>query len=173
MKLTKKITLCAMLASLGVVILYIGSFLDVLDMSVSFMASVIIMFCMAEMGYAASFAVYAVISVISFLILPQKWIAVYFTFFFGPWPITKRLFERTGRVVSWVLKFVFFNAELVAFYFVSSALGFFEDNKFSKVILAAAFVLVNIVFLLSDILYGKLYRIYMVKYRQRIKKFLK
>ena len=125
----------------------------------------LILFCLIELGYAAAFSVYAVISVISLLILPNKWVAFYFVFFFGPMPITKKIFEKTGRVI--------FNAELVAFYFIVSALGFFDENEISKLFAIAALILLNVVFLLSDILYGKLYRIYMVKYRHRIKKFLK
>ena len=76
-------------------------------------------------------------------------------------------------MISWILKFAVFNAELVAFYFIVSALGFFDENEISKLFAIAALILLNVVFLLSDILYGKLYRIYMVKYRHRIKKFLK
>ncbi|MGN1095713.1 MAG: hypothetical protein ACI4QR_04925 [Eubacteriales bacterium] len=173
MKLTKKISICAMLASLGIVILYIGSFFEILDMSVACIASVIIMFCVAELGYAASFAVYAVISVISLMILPAKWTAIYFIFFFGIMPITKKLLEKLGKIFSWVLKFLLFNAELTAFYFVASALDFFEQNEFSAWLFIVFFVMANIVFLIMDILYGRLYILYEIKYRPRIKKFLK
>jgi len=162
-----------MFASLGTVLLYVGSFLEIIDMSVAGLASLIILFCLIELGYAAAFSVYSVISVISLLILPNKWVAFYFVFFFGPMPITKKIFEKTGREISWILKFAVFNAELVAFYFIVSALGFFDENEISKLFAIAALILLNVVFLLSDILYGKLYRIYMVKYRHRIKRFLK
>ena len=158
---------------MGVVVLYLGSFFEILDMSVACIASLIIMFCVAEMGYAASFAVYAVISVISFFILPSKWVAVYFMFFFGLMPITKSVYEKTGFILSWILKLATFNATLFGFYFVSSALDFFEENEFSRILLTVFFVLANFVFVLTDILYGRLYRIYEYKYRPRIRKFLK
>ncbi len=173
MKKTKKITLCALLASLGVVIMYLGAFFEVLDMSVAAIASLIILFCLAEFGLAASLSVYAVMSVISFLILPQKWVAFYFVFFFGLMPITKRLFEKVGYILSWVLKIAAFNAELFLFYFITSRLGFFEENELSTMLALAALVMLNAVFILLDILYGRLYRIYLARYRKRIEKFLK
>ena len=173
MRKTKKISICAVLSALGVVILYLGSFIEVLDMSVACIASLIIMFCVAELGYAAALSVYAVISIISFLILPSKWVAVFFVFFFGLMPITKSLYEKTGAVLSWILKIATFNATLFGFYFVSSALGFFENNEITLILFAVVFIAANFVFVLTDILYGRLYTIYELKYRSRIRKFLK
>lgn len=173
MKLTKKISICAMLASLGVVILYVGSLVELLDISVACIASFIILFCVAELGYASSFAVYAIISVLSFIILPNKWVAAYFAFFFGLMPITKKIYEKTGKIISWILKLLTFNAELVAFYFIFSALDFFEETEFISIMLIAALIMLNIVFVLVDILYGRFRAIYDVRFRHRIRKFLK
>ena len=173
MKLTKKISICAMLASLGVVILYVGSVIELVDISVACLASFIILFCVAELGNAYALAVYGVISVLAFLLLPNKWVAAYFAFFFGVMPITKKIFEKTGRVLSWVLKLVAFNAELCAFYFVFSALDLFEKTEFLNVMLIAALIMLNIIFVLVDILYGRFRAIYDVRIRHRIRKFLK
>ena len=162
-----------MLASLGVVILYVGSLVELLDISVACIASFIILFCVAELGYASSFAVYAIISVLSFIILPNKWVAAYFTFFFGLMPITKKIYEKTGKIISWILKLLTFNAELVAFYFIFSALDFFEETEFIGIMLIAALIMLNIVFVLVDILYGRFRAIYDVRFRHRIRKFLK
>ena len=173
MKLTKKISICAMLASLGVVILYIGSLVELLDISVACIASFIILFCVAELGYACSFSVYAVISILSFLILPNKWVAAYFAFFFGIMPITKKIYEKTGKIISWILKLLTFNAELFAFYFIFSALDFFEKTEFIGIMLIAALIMLNIVFVLVDIVYGRFRAIYDVRFGHRIRKFLK
>ena len=173
MKITKKISICAMLASLGIVILYVGSIVELVDISVACLASFIILFCVAELGDACALSVYGVISILAFLILPNKWVAAYFAFFFGIMPVTKKLFEKTGKILSWVLKLVTFNAELFAFYFVFSALDFFEKTEFTEIMLVAAFIMLNIVFVLVDILYGRFRAIYDVRFRHRIRKFLK
>ncbi len=162
-----------MLASLGVVVLYVGAFLEILDLSVACVASFIIIFCVIELGYASAFAVYAIISVLSLIILPTKWVAIYFVLFFGLMPITKSVYEKTGRILSWIFKIVTFNAELVLFYFIASALDFFEETEFLVILLIAALVMLNIVFVLTDIVYTRLARIYEHKFRHRIRKFLK
>ncbi len=162
-----------MLASLGVVILYVGAFLEILDLSVACIASFIVMFCVVELGYAAALSVYGIISILSLMILPTKWVAIYFALFFGLMPITKTIYEKTGKLISWILKLVTFNAEMVLFYFIASALDFFEESEFLAFFLVVALVMLNIVFVLTDIAYTRLTRLYEYKYRNRIKKFLK
>lgn len=173
MRKTKKITVCAVLSAMGVAILYLGSFMDVFDLSVSCVASLIVLFCAEEFGTKYTLAVYAVISTLSFILIPQKWIAVYFIFFFGTMPITKRVYEKTGKIFSWVLKIITFNAEAAGFYFVAEKLGFFAENETALPYLITLLVLANAVFILADMLYGKVTWMYRAKYQQRIKKFLK
>ena len=161
------------MAALGVVILYLGSFFEIMDLSISCAASLIVLFCVEELGKRYAFAVYAAVSVLSFLIVPNKWIAAYFVIFFGIMPITKKLFEKTGKIFSWVLKVAAFNAEIFAFYFVARGLDFFAESESGLPYLLVMLVLANIVFVLADVLYTLLFKVYDKKYRVRIRKFLK
>jgi hypothetical protein len=147
--------------------------MQIFDLSVSCAASLIVLFCVEELGARYSFAVYGVISVLSMLLLPQKWIAIYFILFFGLMPVTKKIYEKTGKIFSWVLKILTFDLELICFYFVARELDFFAENEKAVPYLAAMFVLTNAVFVLTDVLYGKLSFIYKIKYQHRVKKFLK
>ena len=162
-----------MLSALGVVILYLGNFMEVFDLSVSCAASLIIVFCIEELGIRYSLATYTVISALSLILLPQKWIAIYFVLFFGIMPITKRIYEKAGKLFSWILKIITFNVEIFVFYFIAERLGFFEQSESSLPYLTALLVMANAVFVLADVLYDKLSVIYRVKYRSRIRKFLK
>ncbi len=173
MRRTKKITLCAVLSALCVAVMYIGSFIEVLDISVAAAASIVVFFCSEELGKKYAFAVYGAVSLLSFLLLPQKWVAAYFALFFGIMPITKKLFEKTGKIFSWVLKLLAFNAEVFAFYFVAERLDFFEENERSLPYLLVLLVLANLVFALVDILYDRLQKIYEIKFRARVRKYLK
>ena len=173
MRKTKKLTVCAMLSALGVAILYLGNFMEILDLSVSCAASLIVVFCMEELGTKYSLATYAVISVLSFILLPQKWISVYFILFFGIMPITKHVYEKTGKLFAWILKIVTFNIEIFLFYFVAEKLDFFEQSESSLPYLLALLAMANVVFILADVLYDKLSVIYRLKYQSRIRKFLK
>lgn len=147
--------------------------MEILDLSVSVAASLIILFCVEELGNGPAFSVYAVISTLSFILLPQKWIAAYFVFFFGIMPITKRLYEKTGKIFGWALKLVTFNLEAVGFYFIAEWLDFFAENESALPYLLAMLIMFNAVFILADLLYTRLSFIYRAKFRSRIKKFLK
>lgn len=162
-----------MLTALGVVALYLGSVFEVMDLSVSCLASLAVLFCTVELGNKYALAVYAGTSILSFILVPNKWIAVYFIMFFGIMPITKKLFEKTGKIFSWVLKIAAFNAEIFAFYFIAKKLDFFAENESSLPYLLAMLVLANVSFILADRLYTLLFGIYCKKYRARIRKFLK
>ena len=107
------------------------------------------------------------------MLLPQKWVAAYFAFFFGIMPVTKKVFEKTGKIFSWVLKVTVFNAEAFAFYFVAEKLDFFEENETALPYLLVLLALANLVFILVDILYDRVYKIYEIKFQARIRKYLK
>ena len=173
MKSTKKITLCAVLSALSVAIMYFGSLTEVFDISAACIASITVFFCVEELGKKYAFAVYSVVSVLSFIILPLKWVAAYFTFFFGIMPVTKKTFEKTGKILSWVLKALVFNVEAFLFYFVAEKLDFFEENEKTLPYLLVLLIMANLVFVLADILYDRIYRMYQIKFQARIRKYLK
>lgn len=164
-----------MLTALGVVILYLGSVFELMDLTIACAASFTVLFCVFEMGGKYAAAVYAATSVLSLILVPRKEIAVYFIVFFGIMPITKKLFEKAGKILSWVLKIAAFNLEIFAFYFAVIALGFdfFEGNETNMPYLVAMLLLANASFVLADILYTLIFKIYEKKYRARIRKFLK
>ena len=174
MKKSKKTAISAILASLGTVILYVGSLLEVLDISSACVVSFLVLFCLIELGAGYAIGVYATVTVLSFIILPQKLPAFFFSLFFGLLPITKmyieRLGARTGVFICWLIKLALFNGELIAFGFLAKELLEIPD---STVIIALYIVLSNAMFVLVDILYGLLTRIYYGKFRNRISKFLK
>ena len=174
MKKSKKIAISAIMASLGVVFLYVGSLLEVLDLSSACVASICVLFCLTELGIPSAIGVYAVITTLGFLILPQKLPAFFFTFFFGIMPVTKMLFEklgtRIGKVLCLIFKIVLFNGELFVFAFLAKKLLEIPESTALKIVYI---VLSNLIFILLDILYGLLVRIYYGKIRQRISKFLK
>ena len=168
MKKTTRITLCALLAALGVVILYLGALVNVLDISVSILASFLILFCVAEIGYSWAAAVWLITAILSLLLLPNKAPALLYTALFGYMPVTKFLFERLGKWVAWIPKLVLFNAAAVTVgYFGWELLGFTTENRFGLSagwMMAAYLILANVVFIVCDVLYTRLVLIYLKKY---------
>jgi len=162
------------MASLGVVFLYVGSLFDVLDLSSACLASFCVLFCLTELGIPSAIGVYAVVTTLSFLLLPHKLPAFFFAFFFGIMPVTKMLFEklgtRVGKVLCYIFKLALFNGELFVFAILAHELLEIPESTALKIVYA---VLSNLIFILLDILYGLVVRIYFRKIRQRISKFLK
>jgi hypothetical protein len=177
MRKTKRISLAALCASLGVIFLYLGSILDILDMSAAILASFLVLFCVLELGYGYAGMVYLVISVLALLLLPNKSPAILFAGLFGYVPITKFFFEKKMRKISWIPKLLVFNMIFAAVIFLGAELmGFTTDNTLgipSIVFYVAYFILANVVCILCDILFTRLSRIYFYRFREKIHKYLK
>lgn len=181
MSKTKKIAICAMMSALGTTILYVGSLFGVLDISAACISSFIVLFVLVEMGMRYSLCVYAVTSVLSFIVVSDKLSAYFYILFFGLMPITKRVFEmlgtRVGMMLSYIAKIATFNVELLIFgYFTKEVfldIGAGAELINENLLIAVYFVLANVMFILADKLYGICTRIYFFRFRKRIEKFLR
>lgn len=168
---TKKLTVCAMLAAIGVVLLYLGAFIEVLDISMAVFASFVCIIAVIEYGGSAPWLIYGVVSLLSLILLPNKTPAAFFALFFGFYPILKEKFEKLNRVVAWVLKEIVFNISCLLIVAVGIfALGM-QDNALLKqpIILAVMVVLAELVFVLYDIALTRLISFYIIKLRHRLK----
>ena len=177
MKTTKKTVLSSLCASLGVIFLYLGVFFNVMDMTAALIASFLVLFCLMEMGYGYAFAVYLMISILSLILLPNASPAWMFILLFGHMPISKFGFERIFKKMAWIPKLLLFNALYAIVVFLGGALlGFTTENQFgipSYAVYIGFFILGDILYVLCDILYTRLVRLYIVKIRDRIRKYLK
>ena len=168
---TKRLTVCAMLSALGVVLLYLGSLIEVLDISMAVIASLTCVIAVIEYGKSAPWAIYGVTALLSLILLPNKTPAAFYALFFGFYPILKEKFEKHNRAVSWVLKEAVFNVCLVimaiATYFLTTA-G--ENTLFSSPIFLAIMALgAELVFVMYDIALTRLISFYIISLRHRLK----
>ena len=174
MRKTKKLALASLCAALAEVFLSVGVLLEVLDMSAALLASFLVLFCLLEMGYRYALAVFSVTALLSLILMPQNTATWMFTLLFGYLPISKFGFEKLcGKVLSWIPQLLLFNALYAAVIFL---LGFTVENAFGispHLVYIAFFAVGNLTHLLCDILYGRLARIYLFKFRERFARFLK
>ena len=178
MRKTKKLALASLCAALSVVFLSVGALLEVLDMSAALLASFLVLFCLLEMGYRFASSVFAVTALLSVILMPQNTAPWMFALLFGYLPISKFGFEKLcGKVLSWIPKLIVFNAFYAAVIFLlGGLLGFTVENAFGispHLVYIAFFAVGNLTHLLCDILYGRLARIYLFKFRERFARFLK
>ena len=165
---TKQLTFCAMFSALGVILLYLGSIIEVVDVSMAVIASLFCVLAVIEYGKGAPWMVFFVTAVLSLLLLPNKSPAVYYAFFFGFYPILKAYFERLDKVRSWIFKEIVFNVCL-AVIVVLIKLFFMPSVSIPFMLYAIAIVLCEGVFVLYDIALTRLITFYLFRLRHRFK----
>lgn len=169
MKDTKKITLSAMLTALGVVIMLLGAVIEMLDLTVGAIASLIVVFVFVEIGKPYHWLVWLCTSLITALIYPGSALWIEYFLIFGIYPILKAYIERLPKWSWWPVKLVYINAVVgMLALAMEKLLGipFFEDEGVWMRVLFWA--LLNVAFVMYDIFLRTLLRVYFVKYRERI-----
>ena len=174
MRQTKKITLSAMVVALGTVFMVIGGFIEVLDLTVCALASLLVAFVYIEIGSPYTWLVWICTSLASFLIMPGKFIWMLYLLIFGIYPLLKAYIERLPRGVWLILKLLFINAMIWALMFgVELILGipfFVVDKLWLK---AGVYIVMNVGFIAYDLFITVLIRFYFERLRRRFKNFLK
>ena len=166
---TKRLTVCAMLAALGVVLLWIGSVLEVAEISMAVIASLLCVLAVIEYGGAAPWLVFAVTGALGLILLPNKGIVATYVLFFGYYPIIKEKIEQRPRAVRWVLKELIFHAALIALVVVWKWLIAPTAALPSPILLVALIVLCEVVFVLYDVALTRLISFYLFRLRHRFR----
>ena len=154
----------AILSALGVLLLYLGSVIEVLDLSTGALASLIVILAVIEMNGRWPWLIYGVTSVLSLIILPNKFIALLYLLFCGVYPIAKAAFERLNYIISWILKFSMFNTALLITIFATKHILHIPDSGMDYSWLV--FGVGNLTFLLYDIAVTNLITVYLIKLRK-------
>ena len=157
-----------MLSALGVILLYVGSIIQVADLSMAVLASLLCVFAVIEYGKTAPWLVFGVTSVLSLVLLPQKTPAVVYTLFFGFYPILKERFEKFDRIRCIVFKELVFNAALIVILLAMKFL-FLEFTDIPFMLYLIAIVLCEAVFLVYDFALTRLISLYVYKLRKRFR----
>ena len=170
----KRIVVSGVLVALSVIILYLGCAIEVLDLTMSAIVSLLVVVIVIEMGYKYAWFSYLATSILSLLLLPQKSPAIFYTCFMGFYPIIKSHVERINSAFwRWVIKIVVGNAALIAMFALLSL--FVPDEFEGGFMLVATYILGLAAFIMYDVALTKLITLYFVKIRDRVKiyKFLR
>lgn len=179
-KQIRSLTLCSVLAALGVVMLYLGSLIEVMDLTTVFLASFLVVVVILELKAPWHFLLWAVTSLLSLLLLPNKFCAFEYAIFGGLYPILKFYYEKCSRTLANVLKILSFNVLFFVAVLVFIYLFGLEEVTLPVIgtatpvmYVAVMAVLANVVFVLYDILLTRFIIIYEQKYRKRLKRIFK
>ena len=148
-------------AALGITVMYLGSVVDVLDLSAAAFASFLLIAVISESGRRDALCVFAVTA---WLLLPNRSPALLYTVFLGYYPMLKITLDRLGRVAGTVLKLVILNAAVTAAYFISHLI--FASGADDTSLLWLWYPLVNAAFIIYDIALGRAVRLWVLKLRR-------
>ncbi len=155
----------AVLSALGVVVMLLGTVISVLDLTMVAIASIFVFFAILEMGRPYQYLIYVTTSVLSVLLLPDKFSAVLYVIFGGIYPVLKQKLEKLPNVVSWALKAVYFNAVLVGAVLGAKYLFGVDEEELTLML----FIIGNVAFFMYDIAMTKLITYYLLGLRKKFK----
>lgn len=170
---TRLLALCALLSALGVILLYLGALIEVIDLSMALLASLAVIILVIEQGGLYPWLIYAVTSVLSLLLVPNKSPAIVYALFMGFYPILKEKIEKiSSRLVRFIIKLAVFNASMVLMWFVARL--FLGELTFGMPI-AILLLLLNAIFVFYDYALSVMITAYLRVWRKklRVDKFFK
>ncbi len=170
----QRVVICGVLVALSVIILYLGCAIEVLDLTLSAVVSLLVVVIVIEMGHRYAWLAYVATSILALIILPQKTPAIFYACFMGFYPIIKSYVERLkSSLIQWVIKIATGSAALALMLLLISV--FVPDEFETGFVVISTYALGMLAFVMYDIALSKLITVYFVKIRDRIKiyKFLK
>lgn len=168
---SKKVSLGGILLALTEIALFAAAAMPAGRLSAYVLSSFFVSVIVIEFGIGKALLFYAASSLLSLIIMPDKIRVIPYIVFFGAYGIVKFLIERTGRVLTeYLLKIVYYNMTLVILFFISKRI-FIESISISGINqpLWLAAILLEVLFILYDYVYS----LFIVYYREKIKKALK
>jgi len=170
-KNTKRLTVSAMLSALSVTLLYLGSFIEVLDLSMAVLASLFTVVMVIEYGKGAPWSVFLVTSALSLILLPQKLPALMYALFFGYYPIIKEYVEKMrSRLLSWTVKVAIFAFATALLLLLAKLFVPDVDAPIGTFMTVAYVVLSAIMLVLYDLALTRMISFYIIRLRHRFKK---
>jgi len=175
MKNTGKITFCAIMSALAVVIM-LTSYFPYLTYAIPAIAGLCSMVVLIEINYKWAFLSYLASAALVFLFgeMESKFLYV---FLFGYYPIVKAFIEKINKpIIEWIIKILILNASVLIVYGLFSTvfpISLDEFGSFKKYGIAILLILANIVFAVYDIAVSRISLVYLNMLHPKVKRLFK
>lgn len=152
MKNSKIIAFSGVLSALSFVIISLGTVISVFAYIAPVLAGLVLISAIKNINNKSAWLIFIVVSVLTFLFMPDKECSLTYIFFFGYYPIIKPYIEKQkNKVISFLVKIIIFNlgiitSQLICFY----VFGIPFDDFLGKWGVIILLVLANIMFVLYD-----------------------
>ncbi len=183
---TRRMVTCAIFAALSVVVLGLGTVLEIVDLTSSALAAIVILLIYLCYGTRYALMTYAVTGVLGAVLMPQSLAVWSYLGLMGYYPIVKQRVDRLPKWLAWILKLGLFAAVmavcLVILHFliyggqgtVADTFLKMFDEEGGKVAMAWAILGLSLLtFVIFDVLLDKLIFLYHVRFRKQIEKWMK
>lgn len=174
MNKTKRITFCAIMASIASAVMLVAYF-PYLTYAVPAIAGLFVMIIVIELGCKWALLSYFASAILTILFAETESKILYICFF-GIYPILKCLIEKIAKpYLEMLIKIIVFNICVIGAYFIISKLLMFGYSEIFGNIrygVFALFLFANIVFIIYDFAISKISVLYFQRFRVHVKKFL-
>ncbi len=156
-KVSYKVSLGGIVSALCLVLMFLTAVFPPLNITLPLFAGMLMTVVAIEVSSSWAWVTYATVAILSFFITPDKEAAIFFTVFFGFYPILKDTLEKIKfKILKWLLKFVVFNIAIVIIYQLTVKLlgtvDLIEEFGFMKqFMLPGLIIMFNGIFILYDI----------------------
>ena len=183
---TRRIATCGVFCALAVVVLGLGVVIEMLDLTASAAAAIILLPILLCYGGKYAWLSYAVTATLGVLLMPQSLAAWTYAGLTGFYPMIKRRLDRLPRALGWIVKLLLLTAVLflyltVFFFIMMGGEGSLTDAFFKGFgeageppVMAWAVVGLSVfTFVLFDLLIDRLLVIYYIRWQKRVERWMK
>lgn len=162
----RRITISSIFSALIVVLVLLGSFIDILDITVAAVCTLAVYIIDIEVKGKYPLLVYITSSILCLIFVPMTTATLYYVAFFGYYPILKKLFVQLPKLIRKLLCLVIFNAVMILLMLLFKAVFALQNEPPELYIVLL--ISINIFFLCFDYLLDLFYFIYTKKLRKFI-----
>lgn len=158
-----KVAYPAILGALSLVLVYLASIVPTGNWGLVALAGVLPAAVVVSVGLYAGGLCWLAVSILAFLLIPDKFCVLLYAALFGLYPMVKALIERLrNKPLEYLLKLAFFNASFTLIYVVMKQAVLASLPQALSVVWLL-YLAGNVVFLLYDYGFGKLISLYIVR----------
>lgn len=175
MKNSKIIAYSGVATALSVVMLFLGSLIWVLAYTMPLIASLIMIILLDSISQKSAILTFVSTSVISFILLSDKECLLLYVLFFGYYPLIRdKINDIKPKFLSVLLKYLTFNASMILTQILCVyVFGISFDDMLGKWGIVVFIICLNLVFAVYDKLYDLLLKLYRIKVKKKVEKYIK
>ncbi len=118
MKNSSKTALSGMAVAFGTIVMLLASAIPTLEYAIPAFAGFMVLFIIIELNVGWAVAVYAATTLLGILIVPNKEAVGMYIALFGIYPIVKFYVDKLPKVLSYIVKSLFFGVAVSGVYFI-------------------------------------------------------